>query len=297
MEFNVNEICNKLNILRREHNPYSDEARANEIKQEVIEILNSIPEGTELGQVYKERNSYYTSHGRHLDERTIALKYTKLKDNMWSNRHSKENDANDMALSVLYNSTDIMAYKKAVEIVKIEKQNDESHFTSYAIPEAKIYTKSKIDLPNKLNKDSFVEQIDELEDLFYNYMKEKGYSVSINDDESVAYLGYGGYASKDDKFAVIFKLVENIHPRSFSIFAVDRNGYFALDGETAAIYSISAGEDTTMDEIKNKFNIMLNDIYEKYGFYSKDNRLDFVYNEMEIERKNYTYDLEEEITK
>lgn len=297
MNLEVKETCNKLNTLHSEFFSCRDKARKDNIKKEIAELLNSIPEGTELGQVFKRQVSYYTSHGGHTDEYTEAGKYTKLKNNMWANDYSKETSVNDMISSVLYNSTDIMPYKKAVEIARIERQNDKSHFTSYAIPEAKIYTKSEMSLPNKLSEESFIEQIDELEDLFYNYMKEKGYSVSINDDESVAYLGYGGYASKDDKFAVIFKLVENIHPRSFSLFAVDRNGYFALDGETAAIYSISVGEDTTMDEIKNKFNIMLNDIYEKYGFYSKENRLDFVYNEMEIERKNYTYELEEEITK
>lgn len=297
MNLEVKEICNKLNALRTEFFSCRDKVREDNIKKEIVELLNLIPEGTELGQVFKRQVSYYTSHGGHKDEYTEAGKYTKLKNNMWANNYSKEKSVNDMVSSVLYNSTDIMPYKKAVEIAKIEKQNDKSHFTSYAIPEAKIYTKSEISLPNKLSEESFIEQINVIEDIFYDYMTDKGYSVNIYDDEDVSCLGYGGYATKDDKFAIFFKLVEQPHPRSFSVFAEDRNGHFALAGETAAIYSVSVGENTTIDELKDKFNKLLNDIYEKYSVYSKENRLDFVYNELEMERKNYTYDLEEEITK
>lgn len=32
---------------------------------------------------------------------------------------------------------------------------------------------------------------------------------------------------------------------------------------------------------------MLDDIYNKYKVYSKENRLDFVFNEYEVDRKNY----------
>jgi len=139
------------------------------------------------------------------------------------------------------------------------------------------------------NIKEFLEQENIIEDVFYNFMKDKGYSVSLYNEEDLKYMGYGGFAVADDKFAIIFKLSNNPYPRSFSVFAEDRNGYFAIDGETAAIYSILIDENSNMDndELKSKFEILLEDIYTKYSVYSKNNRLDFVFNEMEIERKNY----------
>lgn len=141
------------------------------------------------------------------------------------------------------------------------------------------------------NMKEFLEQENIIEDVFYNFMKDKGYSVSLYDEEDLKYMGYGGFAVTDDKFAIIFKLSNNPYPRSFSVFAEDRNGHFAIDGETAAIYSISLDENPNInnDELKAKFEILLEDIYDKYSVYSKDNRLDFVFNEMKTERKNYEY--------
>ena len=148
---------------------------------------------------------------------------------------------------------------------------------------------------NKLNKENFVNQMELVETIFYDYMTDKGYLVNINKGEEVKYLGYGGYATKDDKFAIFFKLCEQNYPRTFAVFAVDRNGYFAIDGETVAIYNLSISDDMTNYDIEEKFKELLKDIYEKYSIYSKENRLDFVYNEYEIERKNYDKLIENKI--
>lgn len=139
------------------------------------------------------------------------------------------------------------------------------------------------------NLNEFLEQERIIEETFYNFMEDKGYSVNIYNDDDVEYTGYGGFAVTEDKFAVIFKLCNFQHPKAFTIFAVDRNGYFAIDGDTAAIYSISLEEKTDIDndELKAKFEILLEDIYKKYGAYSKSNRLDFVFNDMKMERKSY----------
>jgi len=148
---------------------------------------------------------------------------------------------------------------------------------------------------------NFIEQEQELEEIFDEFMSKEGYSVHIHGEDDLKYFGYGGYAIKEDKFAVIFNLRGQVYPRGFSISVSDRNGNLVIMGETVAIYSISATSDTPKEELVNKFKIMLNDIYNKYKIYSRENRLDFVYNEYEIERKKYdeidkqSKELEEEI--
>ncbi|MBR1377320.1 MAG: hypothetical protein IJ565_05895 [Bacilli bacterium] len=138
-----------------------------------------------------------------------------------------------------------------------------------------------------IDRRNFLEQEEAVENIFYDFMKEKGYTVYFHRDEEIKYMGYGGNAVKEDKFAVFFTLSADIYPRHFSIFAEDRNGNFVLTGEAAAIYSLSATPDSDINKLKNTFKILLNDIYEKYKDYSKENRLDFVYNELETDRKHY----------
>ena len=148
---------------------------------------------------------------------------------------------------------------------------------------------------NEIIKD-FTEQRSIVENMFYDYMTDNGYSVYIHDGNDRS-LGYGGFAAKKDEFAIFFTLVEFQDPRSFSVNAEDRNGNFILIGDTAAIYTMSINDedDLTINEIKDKFSKLLNDIYEKYGNYSKENRLDFVYNELKMERKDYSFECEKEI--
>lgn len=134
---------------------------------------------------------------------------------------------------------------------------------------------------------NFQKQEKEIEKIFYNFMKEKGYSVLLHTEEDIKYMGYGGIAVKEDKFAVFFELSGNVYPRGFSVKVEDRNGNFVLTGETAALYSLSATPEMDIKELTEKFKILLNDIYEKYKVYSRENRLDFVYNELKEERKDY----------
>lgn len=120
---------------------------------------------------------------------------------------------------------------------------------------------------------------------FDNFMAERGYHVHSHNDHN---MGRGSVAYKDDRFAPIF----NLHvwggetaKHFVSIHITDRNGYAILEGPTAAIYSMS----DTGDSEKNAlvFSRMLNDAYEKYGGYSKANRLDFAFNEMKEDRRVY----------
>ncbi len=138
------------------------------------------------------------------------------------------------------------------------------------------------------NREKFLEQEEIIEEIFETFMREKGYRVTINEGDSIQYLGHGGNAIKEDKFAVFFELVSNIYPRSFSIFVEDRNGNSIITGETSAIYSIKPDDNVDIKELAIRFKILLNDIYNKYKDYSKENRLEFSYNELEMERKDYT---------
>ena len=134
---------------------------------------------------------------------------------------------------------------------------------------------------------NFLEQEEIVEKIFDEYMSSEGYSVRIHDEDDLKYFGYGGYAIKEDKFALIFNLRGQVYPRGFSISVEDRNGNLVIMGETVAIYSMSASSETPKEEVKKKFKLMLEDIYNKYKVYSKENRLDFVFNEYEVDRKNY----------
>lgn len=120
---------------------------------------------------------------------------------------------------------------------------------------------------------------------FIDFMHERGYSVLSHDDE---FMGCGSVASKEDRFAPIFNLHVwggEIAENFISIHVEDRNGSAILTGDTAAIYSmVDIG-----DHQKNLlvFTKMLDDAYEKYGVYSRSNRLDFVFNEMVQDRRTY----------
>ena len=140
------------------------------------------------------------------------------------------------------------------------------------------------------DKNKFLDQEKIVEDIFDDFFKDKGYFTCINDD--IKNMGYGGFAVTDDKFALIFELHGFPYPKSFSVNAKDRNGNFVVMGETVAIYSITPDDNISKSELEEKFKTLLNDIYNKYKVYSKENRLDFVYNDMELERKKYKFGIE-----
>lgn len=140
-----------------------------------------------------------------------------------------------------------------------------------------------------MNFEVFSKQEDMIENIFATFMKQQGYYVKLNQDEDIKYLGYGGLAvHKDDKFSLMFELTGNLYPRCFNVSVKDRNGNFMLMGETVAIYSLSAHDNTNYKELSEKFKMLITDVFEKYKVYSKENRLDFVFNNLEMERKSYT---------
>ena len=136
------------------------------------------------------------------------------------------------------------------------------------------------------DRTKFHNQGKKINKIFCDFMEEKGFSTWEHDDPS---LGFGAIADNSkDKFIPIFKLYNWISPESHSIFVEDRNGNALLEGDTAAIYSLDIDENWTQEEIEKSFKIMLEDVYSKYGKYSKSNRLDFSFNELTMEEKKYT---------
>ncbi len=120
-------------------------------------------------------------------------------------------------------------------------------------------------------------------------MTEKGYKAYLNTEEQIKDYGYGGFAlvTPSDDFAVYFELHCYIHPRIFMLRAVDRNGIGYIEGTDAAEYYISATPDMDMEVLTSKFKTMLKGIYEKYKEYSRDNRLDFKFNQLKLDERNY----------
>lgn len=136
------------------------------------------------------------------------------------------------------------------------------------------------------NVKEFEKQCKRINQIFCNYLKEKNYDAWNFDEEN---MKKGAFACKDDKFVPIIKLHNWRYPESHSISVIDRNGNTVIEGETAAVYSLEIDEkdNNSIDEIAEMFEIMLNEVYLKYGNYDRNNRLDFAFNELEIDRKNF----------
>lgn len=122
-------------------------------------------------------------------------------------------------------------------------------------------------------------------DKFDEIMSERGFKLIVHNNAS---QGRGSVAFKDDKFAPVFgfhvwggPIKEDI----ISLHVEDRNGNFSLDGPTAAIYSLNNTGD--FDKNLKLLTMMVDDCLEAFGSYSKESRLDFVFNELTIDRKTY----------
>lgn len=131
----------------------------------------------------------------------------------------------------------------------------------------------------------FLNVVDRVSDIFIDFMEEKGFDVSYHNDK---YLGNGATAfNSKDTFVPIFELSNQLYPKMFTIFIKDRNGNSILTGNYAAIYSFNAN-DMTNEEIFDTFIKMLDEIYNNYGIYNKNNRLDFTFKELKEDRKSYS---------
>ena len=114
-ESNNEDIMNKLNQLCNEYSPYmKDKTRQKEIQQEVKQILQDAPDGTEMYRVGKETTSGWTSHGSYSDERTVLRPYIK-ENGVWKMNGRTKKDLDDAVLGILYNYGEFKSKESAEE--------------------------------------------------------------------------------------------------------------------------------------------------------------------------------------
>jgi len=106
--------------------------------------------------------------------------------------------------------------------------------------------------------------------------KKYGYNELVHNGFSLSH-GSTFYKADKDKFAPIITF--NIWGNEVSIHVQDRNGNTILTGETVAIHILKNCKD-----FEKKFNQMCGYVFDKYSKYSKQNRLDFAFNELQEER-------------
>ena len=157
------DIISKLNNLKDEFmsNLYKDKDKANEVKEQVKQVLQDAPDGTALYRLYKETSSGWTSHGSYYDERTVVHEYKKENGN-WTMCGKKKNTIDDAVMSVLYNEGKFMTKEEAEAKRDEEKVNDMSSHRdivnvgtdSAGNPIGK--STNRVDFPNKKTEEYFV---------------------------------------------------------------------------------------------------------------------------------------------
>ena len=126
-ESNNEDIMNKLNQLCNEYSPYmKDKTRQKEIQQEVKQILQDAPDGTEMYRVGKETTSGWTSHGSYSDERTVLRPYIK-ENGVWKMNGRTKKDLDDAVLGILYNYGEFKSKESAEEEKKEKEVDDKSY--------------------------------------------------------------------------------------------------------------------------------------------------------------------------
>lgn len=158
-----NNIIDTLNTLKDEflNNLYKDKDKANEVKEQVKQVLQDAPDGTALYRLYKETSSGWTSHGSYYDERTVVHEYKKENGN-WTMCGRKKNTIDDAVMSVLYNEGKFMTKEEAEAKRDEEKVNDMSSHRdivnvgtdSAGNPIGK--STNRVDFPNKKTEEYFV---------------------------------------------------------------------------------------------------------------------------------------------
>ena len=118
-------IIKELNRLTKEYNPYGDKTKAESIKNEVKEILQNAPDGTEMYRVTQETSSGWTSHGSYSDTYTV-INSLKKENGIWKMYGRNRDDLDDAVSSILYNSGELMTKEEAEKEKEKQKVNDTS---------------------------------------------------------------------------------------------------------------------------------------------------------------------------
>ena len=133
-------------------------------------------------------------------------------------------------------------------------------------------------------------QIDKLWNRFHKIAEGYGYDCYPHNDRN---MGIGTTCCQSDRFVPIINLSiqpelkykhkkEVAIPMSMTLFVKDRNGNTVIDGPYCAVYSLNDCPD-----FNEKFEDMCTYVFDKYSAYSRENRLDFAFNELTEERKEW----------
>lgn len=128
-----------------------------------------------------------------------------------------------------------------------------------------------------------------LVEMFKTYMKERGYQIWL---EETPNMGITHTASKEvDRYIPFFEFTygnkSKYNTCTYAIVVYDRNGEEGLHGNSVAHYHLYTNANTSEEEIIRKFQKMLDDSYNKYFCYSRDNRLDSIFKNLKTEFIDY----------
>lgn len=133
------------------------------------------------------------------------------------------------------------------------------------------------------------ELTNKIKEIFKEYMKERGYEIWKSEDPE---YGITYTASKEnDKYVPLIELCFDCScefgSEECEIHVKDRDGKKSLHGHLVASYRLRIRYETDEEKIINEFKRMLDDVYNKYSKYSREDRLDSVFNNLEYQTFDY----------
>lgn len=130
-----------------------------------------------------------------------------------------------------------------------------------------------------------MERVQEGIDRFSNYFRQAGYKIMEYNNVS---MGWGATALKnDDLYSPYFQVSTfmTVDRYEISVIAADRNGNRVISLDPwVACYTI---KDVMSPGYIEKLDIILDEIFNKFVKYNKDNRLEATLNNIEEERKEF----------
>ena len=149
----------------------------------------------------------------------------------------------------------------------------------------KITLKEEIKMKEH-NKEELTNKIVEL---FKNYMIERGYKIwkSESPDSGISYTA----RKEEDKYIPFFELcygsLSKYKIAEYEVSVTDRAGDEGLHGRTVASYYLHLNQENSEEAILNEFKKILDNSYKSYNMYSRNNRLDSVYNNLKHKYIHY----------
>lgn len=121
------DIISKLNNLKDEFmsNLYRDKDKANEVKNQIKQVLQDAPDGTEMCRVVQDTSSGWTSHGSYSNTYTV-IKTLKKENGVWEMYGRKKENLDDAVSSIVFNEGILMTRAEAEKEEEKQKVNDTS---------------------------------------------------------------------------------------------------------------------------------------------------------------------------